>query len=248
LVEDLEVSAALARQRVHGPFAGDEGGKRHETLHEGREHQQFHLQPLEEAKARLSVGHLEVSCPRTQLAVRLHELCARPFQFRARRGLGLLHAAAQSVEPLLPFLRALAGKASLRPHQFGRRLRGLCLGNSLVGLPPFFHQLAPEVRPLDLQGGHLLRQPAALALRGRLLLDGVRVLCLKSLDFGRHIYSEGTRRHAVGKVGRLTEINETTIPMKMANFKVQFNLLDLAAATAAATPPSAGGTWCPPRP
>jgi hypothetical protein len=188
-------------------------------------------------------GHLEVSSPRTQLAVRVHELCTRPLHFRARRGLGLLHAAAQSVEPRLPFLHALAGKASLRPCHFGLRLRSLRLGNGLVGLPPFFHQLAPEVRPLGFQGGHLLRQPAALALRSRLIPDGVRVLRLKSLDFGRHICSEGTRRHAVGEVGRLIETHETTIPMKTANTEVQLNLLDLAAATAAVTaaamPPSA---------
>jgi hypothetical protein len=242
------VSAALARQRVHGPFAGDEGGKGHETLHDGREYQQFLLQPLEEAKARLSVGHLEISSPRTQLAVRVHELCARPLNFRACRGLSLLHAAAQSVEPHLPFLGALAGKTSLHPRQFGLRLRSLRLGNGMVGLPPFFHQLAPEVHLLGLQSGHLLRQPATFALRSRLLPDGVRVLRPKSLDFGRHIYSKGTRRHAVGEVGRLTETHETTVPMKTADTEVQLNLLDLAAATAAATPPSAGGTWRPPRP
>jgi hypothetical protein len=68
------------------------------------------------------------------------------------------------------------------------------------------------------------------------------VLRPKSLDFGRHICSKGTRRHAVGEVGRLTDTHETTIPMKAANTEVQLNLLDLAAVTAAATPPSAGGT------
>jgi hypothetical protein len=78
------------------------------------------------------------------------------------------------------------------------------------------------------------------------------VLRLKSLDFGSHICSKGTRRHAVSEVGRLTETHETTIPMETANSEVQLNLLDLAAAsaaaTAAATPPLAGGTWCLPRP
>jgi hypothetical protein len=69
----------------------------------------------------------------------------------------------------------------------------------------------------------------------------------KFLDFGSHICSKGTRRHTVGEVGRLTKTHETTIPMEIANIEVQLNLLDLAAATAAATPPSAGGTWCPPR-
>jgi hypothetical protein len=68
-VEALIVIAPLAGQRIHGLFAGDEGGKGHESLHDGRERQQFLLQPLEEAKARLSVGHLEVSSPRTQLAI-----------------------------------------------------------------------------------------------------------------------------------------------------------------------------------
>jgi hypothetical protein len=136
----------------------------------------------------------------------------------------------------LPSARANLASASLH------------LDDGLVGLPPFFHQLAPEVRLLGLQGGHLLRQPAAFALRSRLLPDGVRVLRLKSLDFGRHICSKGTRRHAVGEVGRLKETHETTIPMKTADTKVQLNLLDLAPKTAAATPPLAGGTWCPPRP
>ena len=137
-------------------------------------------------------------------------------------------------------------------RQFGHRLRSLRLDDGLVGLPPFLRQLAAEVRLLGLQGGHLLRQPAVFALRNRLLPDGVRVLRLKSLDFGRHICSKGTRCHAFGEVGRLTETHKTTIPMETANTEVQLNLLDLAAATApataAATPPSAGGTWCPPRP
>jgi hypothetical protein len=68
-VEDLIVTAPLAGQRVHRPFAGDEGGKGHKSLHNGRERQQFLLQPLEEAKARLPVGHFEISSPRAQLAV-----------------------------------------------------------------------------------------------------------------------------------------------------------------------------------
>jgi hypothetical protein len=247
-VEDLIVFAPLAGQRIHGPFAGDEGGKGHETLHDGREYQQFLLQPLEETKARLSIGHLEVSRPRTQLAVRVHELCARPLNLRARRGLDLVHTAAQSVEPHLPFLGALAGEAPLRPRQFGLRLRSLRLGDGLIGLPPFLRQLAPEVCLLGHQGDHLLRQPAVFALRSRLLPDSVRVLRPKSLDFGRHICSKGTQRHAFGEVGRLTETHKTTIPMETGNTEVQLNLLDLAAATAAATPPSAGGTRCPPRP
>jgi hypothetical protein len=132
----------------------------------------------------------------------------------------------QSVEPHLPFLGALADETPLRPCQFGLRLRSLRLGDGLVGLPPFLHQLAPEVRPLALQGGHLLRQPAALALRSRLFPDGVRVLRPKSLDFGKHICSKGTRCHTVGEVGRLIDTHETTIPMKAANTEVQLNLLD----------------------
>jgi hypothetical protein len=247
-VEDLIVLAPLAGQRIHSPFAVDEGGKGHEALNEGREYQQFLLQPLKEAKAHLSVGHLEVSSPRTQLVVRVHELCARPLNLRARGGLGLVHAAAQSVVPHFPFLGALAGETSLRPRQFGLRLRSLRLGDGLVGLPPFLHQLAGEVRLLGLQGGHLLRQPAVFTLRSRLLPNGVRVLRLKSLDFGRHICSKGTRRHPVGEVGRLTETHKTTFPIEAANTEVHLNLLDLAAATTAATPPSAGGTLCPPRP
>jgi hypothetical protein len=114
---------------------------------------------------------------------------ARPLNFRARRGLGPLHAGLQSVESHLPFLGALAGETPLHPRQFGLRLR---LGDGLVGLPPLLHQLAPEVHPLALQGGHLLHQLAALAIRSRLLPDGVSVLRPKSLYFGRHIYSKGT--------------------------------------------------------
>jgi hypothetical protein len=114
----------------------------------------------------------------------------------------------------------------------------------LVGLPPLLHQLAPEVRPLALQGGHLLRQLAALAIRSRLFPDGVSMLRRRSLDLGRHICSKGPRRHAVGKIGRLTDTHETTIPMKAVNTEVQLNLLD----SAAATPPSADGTQCPLRP
>jgi hypothetical protein len=123
----------------------------------------------------------------------------------------------QSVEPHLPFLGALAGETPLRPRQFGLRLR---LGDGLVGLPPFLHQLASEVHPLALQGGHLLRQPAALAIRSRLLPNGVRVLRPKSLDFDRHICSKGTQRHTVGEVGRLTDTLKTTISMKAANTEV----------------------------
>jgi hypothetical protein len=46
------------------------------------------------------------------------------------------------------------------------------------------------------------------------------VLRPKSLDFGRHICSKGTRRHMVGEVGRLTDTHKTTIPMKAANTEV----------------------------
>jgi hypothetical protein len=94
LVEDLVMPAPLAGQSIHGPLAGDEGGEGHETCHNGREHQQLLLQPFKEAKARFLARHFGVSSLRTQLAVRIHKLCVRPLDLRARRGLGLVHAAA----------------------------------------------------------------------------------------------------------------------------------------------------------
>jgi hypothetical protein len=66
----------------------------------------------------------------------------------------------------------------------------------------------------------------------------------KSLDFSRHICSKGPQRQAVREVGRLKDTYETTILIKAVNTEVQLNLLD----SAAATPPSAGGTQCPLRP
>jgi hypothetical protein len=91
LVEDLVVSAPFARQRVHRPFAGDQGGIGHKALHNGGECQQLLLQPLEAAKSGLLIWHFEVSGPRAQLVVRVHKLFARLLSLRARRGLGPLH-------------------------------------------------------------------------------------------------------------------------------------------------------------
>jgi hypothetical protein len=73
------VPAALVGQCIHGPLAGDEGGEGHETLHNGREHQQLLLQPFEEAKACFSVGCFEVSGPHTQLAVLKGKCAFGPF-------------------------------------------------------------------------------------------------------------------------------------------------------------------------
>jgi hypothetical protein len=75
---------------------------------------------------------------------------------------------------------ALPGKTALRPRQIGLCLRRVRLGEGLIS------QLAPEVSPLTLQRGHLIRQLAALAVGGRLFPDGVSMLRPKSLDFGRH--------------------------------------------------------------
>jgi hypothetical protein len=236
------VTAPLVGQRIHSPLAGDEGGIRHEARHNGRERLQLLLQPFEEPKARLSVGHLEVSSPRTQLAVRVHELFARPLNLHASRSLGPLHAGLQSVEPRLPFLGAMAGETLLRPRQFGLRLSRLRLGDGLIGLLPFLHQLAPEVSPFALQGGHLFRQPAVFALRSRFFPDDVRVLRPKSLDFGIHARRKGARCHAVGEVGRLTDAHQSIITMKAAHNEAYLNLLDSAAATL----PAAGGKHCPP--
>jgi hypothetical protein len=154
LVEDLVMPAALAGQSIHGPLAGDEGGEGHETRHNGWEHQQLLLQPFKEAKARFLVGHFEGSSPCTQLPVRVHELRVRPLNLRARRGLGLVHAAAQGVEPHLQLLGALAGETALRPRHFGLGLRSLCISDGLVRLPPLLRQLAPEIRLLGRHGGH----------------------------------------------------------------------------------------------
>jgi hypothetical protein len=246
------VPAPLAGQGIHGPLAGDEGGEGHETLHNGQEHQQLFLQPFEEAKACFLVGCFEVSSPRTQLAVRFHELCVRPLDFRACRGLGLVHAAAQGVEPCLQLLGALAGETALRPRHFGLRSRSLRFSDGLIRLRPLLRQLAPDVRLLGLHGSHFLRQPAVFAFRSRLLLDSIRMLRPKTLDFGSHVRSQDTRRHTVGEVGRLTKAHETQTLMKTTNIEVQHNILALvaasAAASAAATPPSAAGTWSPPRP
>jgi hypothetical protein len=43
LVDDLEMPAPLAGQSIHGPLAGNEGGKGHEARHDGREHPQLLL-------------------------------------------------------------------------------------------------------------------------------------------------------------------------------------------------------------
>jgi hypothetical protein len=147
-------------------------------------------------------------------------LFTRPLNFRARRSLGPLHAGLQSVEPRLPFLGALAGETTLHPRQIGLRLRRLRLGEGLISLPPLLHQLAPEVSPLTLQGGHLLRQLVALAIGDRLFLDGVSMLRPKSLDFGRHNCRKGTRRHAVSEVSRLKDTHKTIIPTKAVNTEV----------------------------
>jgi hypothetical protein len=69
LVEDLIVSAPFAGERVHRPLAGDQGGIRHEPLHDGGERLQLLLYPLQAAKSGLSVRHFELSGPRAQLMV-----------------------------------------------------------------------------------------------------------------------------------------------------------------------------------
>jgi hypothetical protein len=75
LVEDLEMPAPLAGQSIHGPLAGDEGGKGHEARLDCREH--------------------------PQLPVRVHELRMRPLDLHMRRDLGFVHTVAQAVEPRL---------------------------------------------------------------------------------------------------------------------------------------------------
>ena len=90
-------------------------------------------------------GCFEGGGPRTQLPVRVHELCMRPLHLRARRGLGFVHAVAQAVEPRLQLLGALGGETALRSRKFGIGLRSLRISNGLVRLPPLLHQLALEI-------------------------------------------------------------------------------------------------------
>jgi hypothetical protein len=203
LVEDLEMPAPLAGQSIHGPLAGDEGGKGHETRRDRWEHPQLLLHPFKEAKAHFLTGRLEGSGPRTQLLVRVHELRMRPLDLRMHRGLGLVHTAAQGVEPRLQLLGKLSGETALRPRRLGLGLRSLRISNGLIRLPPLLRQLAPEIHLLGLHGGHLLRQPAALAFRSRLLLHSIRMLRPETLDLGSKLRSQGTRRNVVGEVGRL---------------------------------------------
>jgi hypothetical protein len=56
--------------------------------------------------------------------------------------------------------------------------------------------------------------------RSRLLPDSIRMLRPKPLDFGSHVRSQDTRRHAVGEVGRLTKAHETQTLMKTTNTEV----------------------------
>jgi hypothetical protein len=58
------------------------------------------------------------------------------------------------------------------------------IGEGLNSLLSLLRQLAPEVSPLALQRGHLIRQLTALAVGGRFFPDGVSMLRPKSLDFG----------------------------------------------------------------
>jgi hypothetical protein len=99
----------------------------------------------------------------------------------------------------------LAGEATLRQRHLSLRLRSLRFSDGLVSLPPLLRQPAPEVRLLGLQGGHLLRQPAVLALHSRLIPDNIRMLRPKILDFGGDVRSQDARRNTVGEVGRLAK-------------------------------------------
>jgi hypothetical protein len=114
----------------------------------------------------------------------------------------------------------LPGEATLHPRHIGLRLRRLCLGEGLISFPPLLRQLAPELSPLALQRGHLLRQFAALAIGGRLFPDGLSMLRPKSIDFGRHNYRKGPRRHAVSEVSLLKDTHKTTIPTKPVKTEV----------------------------
>jgi hypothetical protein len=58
------------------------------------------------------------------------------------------------------------------------------------------------------------------AFRSRLLPDSIRMLRPKTLDFGSHVRSQNTRRHAVSEVGRLTKTHETQTLMEITNIEV----------------------------
>jgi hypothetical protein len=120
---------------------------------------------------------------------------------------------------LPPAPRRVAGETALRPRHFGLRSRSLRFSDGLICLPPLLRQLAPEVRLLGLHGSHFLRQPAVLTFRSRHLPDSIRMLA-RRLDFGSHVRSQDTRRHAVGEVGRLTKAHETQTLMKTTNIEV----------------------------
>jgi hypothetical protein len=221
LVEDLEMPAPLVGQSIHGPHAGDEGGKRHETCHDRWEHPQLFFHPFKEAEARVLAGRLEVSGPRTQLLVRVHELRMCSLDLRARHGLSLVHTVAQGVEPRLQLLGKLAGETALRPCHLGLGLRSLRISDGLVRLPPLIRQLALEFHLLGLHGSHLLRQPADFAFRSRLLPHSIRMLHPETLDLGSKVRSQGTRRDVVGEVGRLPQTHEARTLTKTTTIKVQ---------------------------
>jgi hypothetical protein len=97
---------------------------------------------------------------------------------------------------LFLFKCGLASKAGLRHLSWNNS------GGSAT--PPLLRQLAPEIRPLGLHGGYLLRQPATFAFRSRLLPHSFRMLRLETLNLGNKLYRQATRRDVVGEVGRLT--------------------------------------------
>jgi hypothetical protein len=127
----------------------------------------------------------------------------RPLDLCTRRGLSFVHAVMQGVEPRLQLLGELAGETALRLRKLGFGLRSLHVSNGLVRLSPLLRQLAPEICPPGLHGGHLLRQPAAYAFRSRLVPHSIHMLRPEILDLGSKLHSKGTQRDEVGEVGRL---------------------------------------------
>jgi hypothetical protein len=123
------------------------------------------MQPSEEAEAHLLTGRIKGSGPRTKLPVRVHELCMRPVDLCASRGLCFVQANAQAAVARFRLLSALASETGLRTCKFGLSLCSPRLSAGPICIFPLRHQLKAEVLLLGLRSRQLLHQPATLVFR-----------------------------------------------------------------------------------